>query len=176
MADSLALLSLPPEVLVHIFSVLATEDFLRTVVTCKLLFALAAQSREALLGHLHQVPGLKLGLDSKSIPTLDLFRTLRQRGVVNLYGATTNADCHDLRLHTGAIDVTASCVTPQGYPSILLVQKHSPKIKLFDPEKMEFKNQVELAISGWQSRNHLSLTVWRVHERPLRVYTRMGSE
>ncbi len=105
------LLDLPPEILVHILRSLTTSSFVQLIMTCHQLFDLAAASRNVVLHHLHQVPGIKLGLEDQILSTRALFRILRQRAAASLYGAHFRADCADLRFQNGTLDPTASCLT-----------------------------------------------------------------
>ena len=107
---SLTLLGLPSEILVHILRDLTTPSFIQTILTCHQLFDSAATSREVILHHLRQVPGIKLGLEDHALTTTALFLILRQRAASSLYGANFHADCEDLRFQNGTLDATASCL------------------------------------------------------------------
>ncbi|ETN47121.1 uncharacterized protein HMPREF1541_01311 [Cyphellophora europaea CBS 101466] len=130
MTPSRSLLSLPLELLSYVFLHLSTESFVQIIWTCKQLFNLASQSRDAVLLHLNNVPGIKLGLSTHMLTTPELFLILRQRASANLYGAAIHADCKDVRLRTGTLDASASCLrNAQDYFNVSLALKESLKIR-----------------------------------------------
>ena len=108
-AEPLILLNLPTEILVHILRNLTTPSFIQTILTCHHLFRLAAASRDVILHHLHQVAGIKLGLEDQT-DTAALFLILRQRAAASLYGANFRADCQDFSFQDGTLDPSASCL------------------------------------------------------------------
>src|SRR5271170_5614483 len=69
-SNPIDILSLPPEILQHLLYTVTTPTFLQLTLTCRNFFRLASRSRAVLLHHLHQLPGLKLGLsDHLSVAT-----------------------------------------------------------------------------------------------------------
>ena len=128
--SSLDLLSLPREVLSTIFLHLSTPSFLQTSLTCRILFTTAAESRNVLLHHLNNVPGIKLGLSDHALTTLDLFQLLRQRASEHLYGAHFRANCRSLQLRNGTLDARASCLAEStDYFNISLALQQSLAIR-----------------------------------------------
>ena len=129
------LLMLPTEILVAILRKLTTPSFLQTFVTCHKLFDLVAGSRDIITHHLHQIPGIKLGLEDATLETDALFLILRQRAAENLYGAVFNADCRDLRLSQGTLDPAASClVDTTDYIGMSIVLKESINVRHYSSQ------------------------------------------
>ena len=128
--SSLDLLSLPREVLSTIFLHLSTPSFLQTILSCRILFTNAAESRNVLLHHLNHVPGIKLGLSDHALTTLDLFQLLRQRASEHLYGAHFRANCRSLQLRNGTLDARASCLAEStDYFNISLTLRQSLAVR-----------------------------------------------
>lgn len=129
-AHSLSLLALPSEILVHILRSLTTPSFIQTILICHQLFDLAAASRDVVLHHLRQMPGIKLGLEDQILTTSSLFLILRQRAASSLYGANFHADCEDLGFQNGTLDATASCLADStGGINISLVMNESHVVR-----------------------------------------------
>ncbi|OAL33445.1 hypothetical protein AYO20_07301 [Fonsecaea nubica] len=127
--------SVPSEILQQIFYFSTTPTFFQLIHVNLRFFSLASQSREVILYHLRHVPGLKLGLENRSIPTSELFLIFRQRATSHLYGVNFTADCRswDLPKHTlGTIDARASClgVESEWGNNVCLVVKNSLRIRL----------------------------------------------
>lgn len=125
------LLDLPLELLAYLLLHLSTESFLQTILTCKHLFNLASQSRDAVIAHLENLPGIKLGLEASSkISTPELFLLVRQRASANLLGAQFHANCTDVRFRHDLLDPSASCLRESAdYFNISLALKNSLTVR-----------------------------------------------
>lgn len=123
-------LKLPSEVLSNIFLHLSTPSFLQAVLTCQKLFNLAAGSRDVLLHHLRNIPGIKLGLSDRSLRTSDLFQILRQRAAEHLFGANFTGNCTDFHFQNGTLDAKASYLADStDYFNISLALKESLTVR-----------------------------------------------
>ncbi|ETI22315.1 hypothetical protein G647_06389 [Cladophialophora carrionii CBS 160.54] len=123
--------SFPSEVLQQIFYFTTPTTFFQLIQVNRKFFGVASESRELILHHLRHVPGRKVGLDSQSISTGDLFLIFRQRAAANLYGANFTADCRNLEpsLRSQVIfDPRASCLTSDGDSCVVF--RNSLRIKL----------------------------------------------
>ncbi|KPI42554.1 uncharacterized protein AB675_9570 [Cyphellophora attinorum] len=130
MAGPSTLLELPAEVLSQILLHLSPDAFVQLTQTCKQLYKIGSQNRDALLRHLDNVPGIKLGLDDRKVSTLDLFRMLHRRASLNLLGAGHHADCHFSKFENGSLDARASCISNTNqYFNISLASKGSATVR-----------------------------------------------
>jgi hypothetical protein len=143
-SDPIHILSLPPEILQHILYTATTPSFLQLILTCRDFFKLAGKSRAVLLHHLHQLPGLKLGLsDHLSVSTSNLFIIVRRRAANHLYGVNFSADRTDYAFRHVTLDANA-CVLAEGreYINMALALKESVKLRLYGG-KCERKEIIE---------------------------------
>ncbi|RMZ76628.1 hypothetical protein DV738_g4801, partial [Chaetothyriales sp. CBS 135597] len=124
---------LPNEVLLGICSHLNTPAFLFLTSTCRTLFNLPRYSRDLLLFHLDNVPGITLGLEDKDVPTDDLWLLLRQRASAHLYGANFHADCSSYLFRSGQLNPSASAiVNSYGHVRIALASRDSLETREFN--------------------------------------------
>ncbi|KIX95678.1 uncharacterized protein Z520_08798 [Fonsecaea multimorphosa CBS 102226] len=138
-ATAATLGTLPSEILQQIFYASTTPTFFQLLQINRRFFQLASQSREIILHHLREVPGLKLGLEHHSVPTDHLFLIFRQRAASHLYGVNFTADCRSWvpppSSHSGArdtIDPRASClgVESEWGNNVCLVLKNSHRVRM----------------------------------------------
>ncbi|KIW32067.1 uncharacterized protein PV07_03641 [Cladophialophora immunda] len=134
--DIATLGAVPSEILQQIFYYSTTPTFFQLIQVTRRFFQLASQSREVILHHLRYVPGLKVGLEDRSIPTEHLFLIFRQRAASHLYGVNFTADCRSWGIPSnrsgGSIDPRASClgVESEWGNNVCLVLKNSLRIRL----------------------------------------------
>jgi hypothetical protein len=123
--------ALPSEVLQNIFYFATSISFFQLIQVNRKFFDAASQARQVILHHLHQVPGIKLGLDDRSISTYDLFLIFRQRAASNLYGVHFTADCRNFEPASNSpniFDPLASCLA--GDSKSCVTAKNSATIEL----------------------------------------------
>ena len=121
---------LPLEILQLILRHCTTPSFLQVVSTCHKLWDLASKSREVVLHHLFQVPGIKLGLDDFSTSTEELFLGFRRRAALHLFGVNLHADRTDFRFRNSQINLSASSLARFSSPNVALVI--GDKVRLYD--------------------------------------------
>ncbi len=103
--------SFPPEILQNIFYFTTSTTFFQLIQVSRKFFEIASESRELILHHLRHVPGIKLGLDDRTVSTSVLFLIFRQRAASHLYGVNFTAECRNLEPSHAIFDPRASCLT-----------------------------------------------------------------
>lgn len=124
--------ALPTEILQRILHFSTTPTFLQLILVNRQLFGVAAESREVLLHHLQNLPGLKLGLRDHCVATADLFLILRQRAANNLYGTNFTADCSSFAFSNNVSLLSQSsslAVGTDGCPELSMVVKDDASIR-----------------------------------------------
>ena len=128
--------SLPLEILQKIFRFSTTTTFFQVIQVSHKFYSVASQGRELILYHLRHVPGIKLGLDDRSISTEDLFLIFRQRAASHLYGINFTANCRNLApspIGIRTFDPRSSCLAigSDGFGSnTCVVFKNSLRVRL----------------------------------------------
>ena len=129
------LLGLPSEVALNICRHLTTPSFIQLTSSCRQFFRLAATSREVLLQHLNNVPGIKLGLEDHALTSSDLWLLLRQRASNNLCGAHFSADCDDYSFRPGELSSMGSCLANSvSHIDLSLVSRDSLQIHHYNSQ------------------------------------------
>ena len=129
--DPSSLGSFPSEILQNVFYFTTATTFFQVIQVNRKFFEIASESRELILHHLRYLPGIKLGLDDRSISTYELFLILRQRAASHLCGVNFTADCHNLEpsLKGGTIfDPRASCLTVESDSCVVF--QHICRVRL----------------------------------------------
>jgi hypothetical protein len=122
------LLDLPPEILQQLLLHCTTPSFIQIIYTCRQLFQLSGSSRQVLLRHLDDTPGITLGLQDPGISTHDLFLEFRRRGNAHLIGANIRADRIEYKSGVGTFDANASCLSKS---SMTLALKNSLELRMY---------------------------------------------
>ncbi|KAL6231775.1 hypothetical protein BDW75DRAFT_219331 [Aspergillus navahoensis] len=84
-------LDLPPELIQLVLLNCTTPAFLQAAVSCRTLYEIASNYREALIYHLQKTPGPFL--DTSPLRTKCLFSLLKRRASKQLYGSQFDASC-----------------------------------------------------------------------------------
>jgi hypothetical protein len=188
------LLSLPLEVLQLCLTHVTTPSFLQLIVTCHMLWDLAASTRAVILHHLGQMPGIKLGLDDLATTTAELFLTLRRRACLNLFGVHLRADRIDYTFVHSSFNASASCLSVGKTLGLALVADDAVRLYILTPDGLVDRGETltdpnlcvsqtaidesgNVAVLYTQSANGRVAEGWDRHGRFLMVYHKwVGSQ
>lgn len=139
------LLNLPTELIQLILQSCDTPTYVQAAFSCRTLFGIASSTREVILHHLHQTPGLHDGIETSQ--TKDLFGDFMLCSFAQLYGAEFHADYTIFNAPDLQIDPRASTLSADRTKA-LLVFKNNSTVYLFQVGKGNLTHKQRLESPG----------------------------
>ncbi|KKK14438.1 hypothetical protein P175DRAFT_0460728 [Aspergillus ochraceoroseus IBT 24754] len=113
------LLNLPLELIQLILLKCTTQTFLQVAFSCRTLYGIASNYREALAHHLRQTPGFRRNQNISSTDTKQLFQILKQHAFQQLYGSQFRANCTKFNFGEQILNVPASSLASFGNKTLI---------------------------------------------------------
>lgn len=144
------LLNLPLELIQLVLLYSRTPDLLQVAFSSRILYEIVTDSREVLLRHLRQTPGINtdVNTDLRSLKPNELFGLLLKYASQQLYGAQFYADCKTFSFPEHAIDAKASSFAHRGDKIVVLAARGQETLHVYDARDGQIQHRTLLQ-SPW---------------------------